>query len=78
MACPFSPARLVPVHRPRAELLITSVVEKRLGSLPASAHFLRRLDVAGIIDLVLGAEAGREHGPGPALDHGAWTTLCST
>jgi transposase len=38
------------VHRPRAELLITSVVEKRLGSLPASAQFLRRLDVAGIID----------------------------
>jgi hypothetical protein len=26
------------------------VVEKRLGSLPASAQFLRRLDVAGIID----------------------------
>lgn len=38
------------VHRPRAELLITSVVEKRLGSLPASAQFMRRLDVAGIID----------------------------
>ncbi|TJZ95041.1 DUF4277 domain-containing protein [Actinacidiphila oryziradicis] len=38
------------VHRPRAELLITSVVEKRLGSLPASAQFLRRLDVAGMID----------------------------
>jgi transposase len=38
------------VQRPRAELLITAVVEKRLGALPACAHFLRRLDVAGIID----------------------------
>jgi transposase len=38
------------VRRPRAELLITAVVEKRLGALPACAHFLRRLDVAGIID----------------------------
>jgi hypothetical protein len=38
------------VQRPRAELLITAVVEKRLGALSACAHFLRRLDVAGIID----------------------------
>ena len=38
------------MRRPRAELLITAVVEKRLGALPACAHFLRRLDVAGIID----------------------------
>lgn len=29
---------------------LTSVVERRLGALPASAEFLRRLDVAGIID----------------------------
>ncbi|MFF2902765.1 hypothetical protein [Streptomyces sp. NPDC057966] len=38
------------MQRPRAELLITAVVEKRLGTLPTCAHFLRRLDVAGIID----------------------------
>ncbi|MET8178637.1 IS1634 family transposase [Streptomyces sp. NPDC005336] len=29
---------------------LTPVVERRLGALPASAEFLRRLDVAGIID----------------------------
>jgi transposase len=29
---------------------LTSVVQRRLGALPASAEFLRRLDVAGIID----------------------------
>ena len=29
---------------------LTSVVEKRLGALPVAAEFLRRLDVAGIID----------------------------
>lgn len=29
---------------------MTSVVEKRLGALPVAAEFLRRLDVAGIID----------------------------
>jgi hypothetical protein len=29
---------------------LASVVERRLGALPASAEFLRRLDVAGIID----------------------------
>ncbi|MHA6757894.1 IS1634 family transposase [Streptacidiphilus sp. PAMC 29251] len=29
---------------------IPSVVERRLGALPASAEFLRRLDVAGVID----------------------------
>ncbi|WP_189956505.1 hypothetical protein [Streptomyces alanosinicus] len=29
---------------------LASVVERRLGALPASAEFLRWLDVAGIID----------------------------
>ncbi|MFD0399945.1 DUF4277 domain-containing protein [Kitasatospora sp. NPDC059811] len=29
---------------------IAPVMERRLGALPASAEFLRRLDVAGIID----------------------------
>jgi transposase len=29
---------------------LTPVVERRLGALPASAEFLRRLDVAGIVD----------------------------
>jgi hypothetical protein len=29
---------------------LAPVVERRLGALPASAEFLRRLDVAGIID----------------------------
>ncbi|MER6095290.1 DUF4277 domain-containing protein [Streptomyces sp. NPDC001728] len=38
------------MQRPRAELLITAVVGKRPGALPACAHFLRRLDVARIID----------------------------
>jgi transposase len=32
------------------DVVITPVVERRLGALPASAEFLRRLDVAGIID----------------------------
>jgi transposase len=31
-------------------VVLGSVVERRLGALPASAEFLRRLDVAGIID----------------------------
>jgi hypothetical protein len=30
--------------------VVTSVVEKRLGALPVAAEFLRRLDVAGIVD----------------------------
>jgi transposase len=36
--------------RPRAELTEVTVLEKRLGSLPAIAEFSRRLDIAGIID----------------------------
>lgn len=38
------------VRRPRAELVIAPVMEKRLGALPACAGFLRRLDIAGIVD----------------------------
>src|SRR5262249_24908176 len=38
------------VQRPRMAVELTPVVERRLGALPASAEFLRRLDVAGIID----------------------------
>ncbi|MFI6494977.1 DUF4277 domain-containing protein [Streptomyces sp. NPDC050564] len=33
-------------------MAVTSVVEKRLGALPVAAWFLRRLDVAGIVDEV--------------------------
>lgn len=36
--------------RQRLECVVTSVVEKRLGALPVAAEFLRRLDVAGIVD----------------------------
>lgn len=32
------------------ECVVTSVVEKRLGALPAAAGLLRRLDVAGTVD----------------------------
>ena len=32
------------------DVVIAPVVERRLGALPASAEFLRRLDLAGIID----------------------------
>ncbi|MBO4254923.1 IS1634 family transposase [Streptomyces griseorubiginosus] len=43
---------------------MTSVVEKRLGALPVAAEFLRRLDVAGIVDAVCpgGASALVTHG----------------
>jgi hypothetical protein len=43
---------------------VTSVVEKRLGALPVAAEFLRRLDVAGIVDEVCpgGASALLTHG----------------
>lgn len=43
---------------------MTSVVEKRLGALPVAAEFLRRLDVAGIVDEVCpgGASARLTHG----------------
>jgi transposase len=36
--------------RPRWTVEYTSVVERRLGALPASAEFLRRLDVVGIVN----------------------------
>ncbi|MEU9212735.1 DUF4277 domain-containing protein [Streptomyces sp. NPDC048415] len=36
--------------RPRAEVAVAGVVEKRLGALPVVAGFLRRLDVSGIVD----------------------------
>ncbi|MFK0297440.1 hypothetical protein ACIQU6_44240 [Streptomyces sp. NPDC090442] len=32
------------------DIAIAPVVERRLGALPASAEFLRRLDLTGIID----------------------------
>ncbi|WP_406378694.1 DUF4277 domain-containing protein [Streptomyces sp. NBC_01618] len=40
------------------------MVEKRLGALPVAAEFLRRLDVAGIVDEVCpgGASAQLTHG----------------
>ncbi|WP_307791419.1 IS1634 family transposase [Streptomyces actuosus] len=43
---------------------MTSVVEKRLGALPVAAEFLRRLDVAGIVDGLCpgGASAHLTHG----------------
>jgi transposase len=34
------------------EVVIESVVTKRLGALPVAAEFLRRLDVAGIVDVL--------------------------
>ena len=37
-------------RRVRAELATASVLDKRLGALPVVAGFLRRLDLAGIID----------------------------
>jgi hypothetical protein len=37
-------------RRVRAEVAVASVMEKRLGGLPVVADFLRRLDVAGIVD----------------------------
>ncbi|MFI1865327.1 IS1634 family transposase [Streptomyces jumonjinensis] len=45
-------------------MVVTSVVEKRLGALPVAAEFLRRLDVAGIVDEVCpgGASAYLTHG----------------
>jgi hypothetical protein len=41
--------RRVP-KRPRAQIAVVEVLEKRLGSLPVIAEFSRRLDIAGIID----------------------------
>lgn len=43
---------------------MTSVVEKRLGALPVAAEFLRRLDVAGIVDELCpgGSSAHLTHG----------------
>lgn len=43
---------------------MTSVVEKRLGALPVPAEFLRRLDVAGIVDELCpsAASANLTHG----------------
>lgn len=43
---------------------MVSVVEKRLGALPVAAEFLRRLDVAGIVDELCpgGASAHLTHG----------------
>jgi transposase len=41
--------RRVP-RRPRAQIAVVDVLEKRLGSLPVIAEFSRRLDIAGIID----------------------------
>ncbi|MEH0651930.1 DUF4277 domain-containing protein [Streptomyces scabiei] len=32
------------------QVVVESVVTKRLGALPVAAEFLRRLDVAGIVD----------------------------
>jgi Domain of unknown function (DUF4277) len=41
--------RRVP-RRPRAQIAVVDVLEKRLGSLPVIADFSRRLDIAGIVD----------------------------
>lgn len=41
--------RRVP-KRPRAQIAVVQVLEKRLGSLPVIAEVSRRLDIAGIID----------------------------
>ncbi|WP_229865074.1 IS1634 family transposase [Streptomyces naganishii] len=51
-------------QRQRFECAVTSVVEKRLGALPVAAEFLRRLDVAGIVDEICpgGASAHLTHG----------------
>jgi hypothetical protein len=38
------------IARPRAQIAVVDVLEKRLGSLPVIADFSRRLDIAGIID----------------------------
>ncbi|MFF5860373.1 DUF4277 domain-containing protein [Streptomyces sp. NPDC012751] len=50
--------------RQRLDVVVTSVVEKRLGALPVVAEFLRRLDVAGVVDGVCpgGASAYPSHG----------------
>ena len=37
-------------RRPRAQIAVVDVLEKRLGSLPVIADFSGRLDIAGIID----------------------------
>src|SRR3989441_13312888 len=41
--------RRVP-QRPRPQIAVVDVLEKRLGSLPVIADFSGRLDIAGIID----------------------------
>lgn len=50
-------------ERQRLEVVGTSVVENRLGALPGAAEFLRRLDIAGIVDEVCpgGASAHLTH-----------------
>lgn len=50
--------------RERAEVSVAQVLEKRLGALPVVAGFLRRLDVAGIVDRAcpVGAAALSSHG----------------
>lgn len=51
-------------QRQRLDVVVTSVVEKRLGALPVAAEFLRRLDVARIVDGLYpgGASAHLTHG----------------
>ena len=39
-----------PFQLPHMECVVRAVVEKRLGAPPVAAEFLRRLDVAGIVD----------------------------
>ncbi|MFC9636554.1 DUF4277 domain-containing protein [Streptomyces mirabilis] len=67
--------------------MIAPVVERRLGALPASAEFLRRLDLAGIIDELCPVRdiehvthgqvsevlvANRLSGPAPLVQVGDW------
>ena len=53
-------------ERPRMECVIESVVTKRLGALPVAAEFLRRLDVAGIVDALCPPDPRAELTHGPA------------
>jgi hypothetical protein len=50
--------------RPRTEVAVSRVVEKRLGALSVVAGFLRRLDVAGTVDRAcpIGERALSTHG----------------
>ncbi|WP_406422917.1 DUF4277 domain-containing protein [Streptomyces sp. NBC_00873] len=76
-----------PRPRSRRECVVTPVVEKRLGALLVSAEFLRRLDLAGIVDELCpgGASAHLTHGqviealvanrltsPAPLVRVGGW------